>query len=99
VTPKFFAVLIAVAIVVIAAYGIWYQRAHPRVIVKTGTVNVTKPGGASLVARTRTVQVGAVLLNEVELPGGTWIDCAGDCATAFNEAQSDFWAKQDRERR
>ena len=93
-SPKFMATLVATIAVVVAAYGIWYHRVHPREIIRQGSVAIEGRGGKEPVktsARTRTVRVGAVVLNEVELPGGTWIDCGGDCATAYRGATVDFW--------
>lgn len=39
---------------------------------------------------------GAVRMNprgypEVQLPSGTWIDCAGDCREAMRRIYLDFW--------
>ena len=31
---------------------------------------------------------------EVRLPGGTWVDCAGDCRLTAVEQSIDFWDKQ-----
>ena len=31
---------------------------------------------------------------EVRLPGGTWIDCAGDCRDKLRETTVDFWFEQ-----
>lgn len=31
---------------------------------------------------------------EVRLPGGSWIDCAGDCRDTLREATIDFWFEQ-----
>ena len=99
-SPKFFAFLLAECGLTLVAYGIWYHRPHPRDIIKTGTLNVDpkRAGLQAVVARTRTVRVGAVLLNEIELPNGTWIDCAGDCEKAFKDATTDFWDNRERER-
>jgi hypothetical protein len=31
---------------------------------------------------------------QVQMPGGTWIDCAGDCRQALADATIDFWDRQ-----
>ena len=31
---------------------------------------------------------------EVRLPGGSWIDCAGDCRDKLRETTIDFWFEQ-----
>ena len=99
VSPKIFGVLIGIVGAIVLAYGIWYHRVHPREVIRQGSVAIEtkgKGGPVKTSARTRTVRVGAVILNEVELPGGTWVDCAGDCATAYREATTDFWDTQSR---
>lgn len=92
--------LVALLVVGIGIVGLWYQNRHGRVIVGTGSLRVesrTRPGDVQ-VLRTRTVAVGRVRLEEIELPRGTWIDCAGDCARAAREAGPDFWDAQARDR-
>lgn len=32
--------------------------------------------------------------NQVQLPGGTWIDCAGDCSRQLRKKTVDFWQEQ-----
>ena len=93
-SPKIMALLLAIAMVIVAAYGIWYHRVHPREIIRQGSIAIETKGDNGPVktsARTRTVRVGAVVLNEVELPGGTWIDCGGDCLAAYRQGTTDFW--------
>ncbi len=96
---KLIVALLAAFMTVVGAYGIWYHQSHPREIVRTGSVAIEKKGDGDAIktsARTRTVRVGAVILNEVELPGGSWIDCARDCVTAYRESTSQFWEAQTR---
>ena len=31
---------------------------------------------------------------EVQLPGGTWVDCAGDCREKLRKKTVDFWHEQ-----
>lgn len=33
---------------------------------------------------------------EVRLPGGSWIDCKGDCRETLREETVDFWERQER---
>lgn len=45
---------------------------------------------------------GAVRMNprgfpEVQLPSGTWIDCAGDCREAMRRIYLDFWETMEEE--
>ena len=90
-------VLLALAMLVILAAGLWYRYGQPRRIVSVGSVDVvglTSAGAVTL--RTRVVMIGATRFDEVELPGGTWIDCAGECARAAREAGPEFWRRLER---
>lgn len=31
---------------------------------------------------------------QVQLPGGTWVDCAGDCRRKLRKSTVDFWQEQ-----
>ena len=99
-TVKTLGVLLAVFVVSVGAYGLWYQRQHPRVVLSTGQVRVeskVRPGNPQTL-KTRVVQFGTVKVEEIELPNGTWIDCAGDCRRAALDAGPDFWDAQARDR-
>lgn len=62
----------------IVAYGLAMQRAHPPRVTGMATIDVTNPRtGQRMTLRTRTVEGGGFTKTEVELPGGTWIDCGG----------------------
>lgn len=97
---KIAALLIAVLGLAIATAGIWYHRYHPREVVSTGhlVVSSRRPSGPMHILRTRAVTVGAVRLDEIEMPNGTWIDCSGDCRRAAQDAGPDFWEAQARDR-
>ena len=93
---------VAIALVLgMLGFGLWYSWRHPREIVATGTVVVQsgRVGGSATTLKTRDVAINKVVFKEVELPNGTWIDCAGDCAAAARDAGEGFWDKQARERR
>ncbi len=94
------AVIIALMLAVIG-YAAWYTQRHPREIVGTGRVQVRseRAGGPTVSLRTRDVSINGVTFQEVELPNGTWIACAGDCATAAREAGDGFWDKHQRDHR
>mgnify|MGYP000156122155 CR=1 FL=1 len=66
----------------VVAYGLWLQRVHPPRITGTSSIDVTNPRtGQRLRLRTRTIEGGGFTRTEVELPGGTWLDCvSADCA-------------------
>lgn len=74
--------LIAVLGLGVVAYGLFLQRAHPPRVTGMATIDVINPKtGQRATMRTRTVESGGFKRTEVELPGGTWIDCVrGDCA-------------------
>lgn len=85
-----------VACLAFAAFVAWYAWHNPRTIVATGSITVTSTRApyASTTLRTRDVAVGRTVFREVELPGGTWIGCAGDCARAVHDAREGFWDTQ-----
>jgi hypothetical protein len=85
--------LFAAALLCFLAFALWYGRAHPRQIVATGSVVVEsrRAGGQTLTLNTRDVRIANTTFKEVELPNGTWIDCAGDCRKAVREATDEFW--------
>lgn len=66
----------------VVAYGLWLQRTHPPRVTGMATIVVTDPKtGQRVTLRTRTVEGSGFTKTEVELPGGTWLDCVrGDCA-------------------
>ena len=84
----------------IVAYGIQMRRLDPPTIIGESKIEVADPkGGASrLTFRTRTVQGGGFTTEQVELPGGTWIDCSGDCRDTLRKSTTDFWDEQRRRR-
>jgi hypothetical protein len=87
---KFGLLAIAAGIAVIGYYGLRNDVRNTREVLETGSVRIAGPGGSASTRelRTRTVAVGAVRLREVELPGGTWIDCADDCRKVALDAMS-----------
>ena len=89
-------IMFAVGLAAFLAFALWYQQRHPRTIVATGTVTVTskRPPFGAVTLNTRDVSINGVTFKEVELPGGTWIDCAGDCPMAVRHAREEFWDTQ-----
>ena len=81
--------------------GLTYQRDNPREIVSTGSVAVagSHAGSKTLTLQTRDVRIAGAVFKEVEMPGGTWIACAGDCVKAAREASEEFWDTQQKQRR
>ena len=79
----------------IAGFAFWYQRQYPREIIAQGSIDVSGVRGRGPVRlNTRDVSINSVVFKEVEMPNGTWIDCAGDCAMTAREAGDGFWAAQ-----
>ena len=96
------AALLMMALVLgVLVFAHWYERRYPREIIRTGTVQVRsqRPGGGVATHKTRDVSVNGVVFQEVALPSGSWIDCAGDCERAAREAGEAFWERQDGNRR
>jgi hypothetical protein len=91
--------LIFAAGIVVVGYGVLYRHQHPPRIVATSTLTVTDPasGQATQFSR-RTIEIGSVRLEEVQLPGGTWIDCGGDCREAVMREHLEFWPRRMLER-
>ena len=96
---KWVAVAIGIGGVALSAYGILYRMANPPHVRSVGNVEVANAKGERIRLVTRSVENGSVLRSEVELPGGTWIDCGGDCATAARKATVDLWDEQRKNRR
>ncbi|MFM9943306.1 MAG: hypothetical protein ACKVP7_27895 [Hyphomicrobiaceae bacterium] len=97
---KTMGVLVALLVAGVGIFGLWYQQRHPRTILSTGTVRVqsaSHPGPAQVLA-TRLVEVNGMRFEEVQLPSGSWLGCAGDCRKAALEAGPEFWAAQARDR-
>lgn len=91
-TVKTGGVLVAIVMLAVLAAGLWYQWRYPPRVVATGQVRMTAmDGGPALTLRTRVVERGSTRLQEVELPGGTWIECRGDCERTVREAGPDLW--------
>jgi len=89
--------LLALLMIAVAAYGIWHQRRHPLRVIATGSVRVEDARARrTLTLRARTIEIGSVRKQEVELPGGTWIDCGGDCVAAVKRGYTEFWEHQER---
>ena len=83
-------------IAAVAGFAFWYSQQYPREIVGTSTINVRsdRAGGGSATLKTRDVAINKTIFKEVEMPNGTWIDCAGDCAKAARDAGENFWSNQ-----
>ena len=94
-------IALAITLLAFLVFALWYQRAHPRVITGTGQITVTsrRPPYQSMTLQTRDVRINAVSFKEVKLPGGTWIDCSGDCRQAARDASTDIWEAQDAKRK
>ena len=98
-TRSIFAVLILVLATGLITKLMWsHQPAEPKRIVR---IEITKFPGANgsqgvVTARTRTIYVNAdsnpqagasATAKQIQLPGGLWIDCRGNCAEAYRAAQ------------
>jgi hypothetical protein len=89
--------MVAIGLVCFLGFALWYQRAHPRQIIAEGSIIVQaqRAGGGTRTLKTRDVKIANATFREVQMPNGTWIDCAGDCQKAVHEAGEGFWdAKQ-----
>ena len=85
-------------ILCVLVFALWYQQRDPRVIRSTSIIRVasSKQGGAPMTLETRVVRIADTRFEEVRMPNGTWIGCAGDCRKAALDAGPDFWDAQAR---
>jgi hypothetical protein len=84
----------------VIAYGTYMRRVDPPTVIREGRLEIADPkgGDVKIAFKTRTVRGGGIATDQVELPGGTWIDCGGDCRDAVRKTTTDFWAEQARRR-
>ena len=80
----------------IVAYGTHVRGIDPLRVIGESEIEVadTQGSGRKVSFRIRTVNGGGFTAEQVELPGGTWIDCSGDCRDAIRKATTDFWDEQ-----
>jgi hypothetical protein len=80
----------------VVAYGTYMRRIDPPTVIREGRVELADPKGGDIKVafKPRTVRAGGVTSEEIELPGGTWIDCGGDCRDAVRKATTGFWDEQ-----
>lgn len=88
-------------IIAVLGFALWYQQQYPREIVSTSSIRVvsTLRPGPPMALETRVVKIATNRFEEVRMPNGTWIGCAGDCRKAALDAGPDFWDAQARDRR
>jgi hypothetical protein len=75
----------------IVGYGLWRRNQDPPRVISTGTFQFTDKLGTQLVFPKRVVAVAGFEETQVQLPGGTWIDCRGDCAAAIRTEHTEIW--------
>lgn len=90
---KYAPYLIGLLMAGVLAYGLYLQFRDPRKIIGHGQVTAKSryTPGKSVTLRTRNVEGSGTTFKEVELPGGTWIDCGGDCAETVRRQHLDLW--------
>ena len=79
-------------------YGLRQRQLHPPRVIATGTFKFADKSGAELIFPKRTVAVAGFETIELQLPGGTWIDCRGDCTGTIKSEHTEFWDTQSRRR-
>ena len=96
--PKPGALLVGGLVLGVLAFALWYQQRYPRMILSTSSIRVAsaKHGGPPMTLETRVVAIADTRFEEVRMPNGTWIGCAGDCRKAALDAGPDFWDAQAR---
>jgi hypothetical protein len=90
--------LVPMAMIVLAVlgvgYGLWRREKDPPKVISTGIFQFKDKAGTELVFPKRLVSVAGFEKTEVQLPGGTWIDCRGDCGHAIRSEHTEFWDHQ-----
>lgn len=90
--------LLPIVMIVLAAlglaYGFWLLEKNPPQVIATSTFQFKDKAGTELVFPKRVVSVAGFEITEVQLPGGTWIDCRGDCGYAIRSVHTQFWDHQ-----
>jgi hypothetical protein len=89
----------------IVGYGTYMRRDEPETVIRESRIEVPDPkappskeNDTKVAFKTRTVRVGGITTDQIQLPGGTWIDCAGDCRDALRKSTTDFWEEQRKKR-
>lgn len=86
--------LVIVAVIGFGAFGVYDAIYGPPTVVleygKVDAVSAHDPAKRAEI-RTRHVQRGKLTYWEVELPGGSWLGCGGDCSEAYRKQELDFW--------
>jgi hypothetical protein len=86
-------ILIALAVAIIG-YGTYQRWLYPPTVLSTGIFKLVDKSGTELIFPKRVVAVAGFETTQVQLPGGTWIDCRGDCAATLKSEHTEFWDHQ-----
>jgi hypothetical protein len=94
-------VIIVALMAAVAGAAYYYQTRHPREIVATAEIVIERKGPPIVrqTLKTRTVRIAKTTFQEVALPNGTWVGCAGDCREAARGALDKFWDEQEQRRK
>ncbi len=60
----------------------------------TVVVKAPQNPGLSVVAKTRKMRRSGMYVWQVEVPGGGWQDCRGDCAKRYRLERPEIWSRQ-----
>ena len=74
--------------------GLWKRSIDPPHILATGTFQFTDKRATMLIFPKRVVAGAGFETTQVQLPGGTWIDCRGDCEASIRAEHTEFWDHQ-----
>ena len=80
--------------VAVIGYGMWKRQQDPPRVVSTGVFTFKDKHDTVLIFPRRVVAVAGFEKVEVQLPGGTWIDCRGDCAERIKAEHAEIWDSQ-----
>jgi hypothetical protein len=82
--------LLALGLAVIG-YGTWQRALYPPRVIATSSHRFVDKAGTELIFAKRQVAVAGFEVTEVQLPGGTWIDCRSDCTAAIKAEYTEVW--------
>ena len=82
----------------VIVYGLSERAKAPPRVVSTDVFAYADKHGTTLIFPRRVIAVAGFETTEVQLPGGTWIDCRGDCAITIRDQHTEIFDAQQQRR-
>jgi hypothetical protein len=93
-TPRRLLPIMLAVMLAILAYGMYQQVTNIPVLHAEGRLLMRAEelkGSRDVELATRDIKLAGVRRWQVQMPGGTWIDCEGDCRSAVLRAGPQLW--------